>query len=437
MIPLDLPQDSLSVYERSLHGWSPSGEWLAWQYDNTVGVVNAYTGEVRRWEQYQVMGWSPTADYLLVWANEANYEILDMATGQTVNTFAAAFAYSRFLPPRWSSDGTAVVYHFTEAAMPYSGGVYTLLAGIDGRQNQIAWGDEPSRLIGNLFDSPAHGPWFAFLAGDELVAANIETQETRRFALPETRDLVVYVMWNPDGERALVYSQSECTILICLFASLSSLDLPQNTLTQIRDDVMFDQVDNYVGLYDDGTITNGHGRHWSPDGRHAIIPTTTGEVFLFTDGVLEPTVIPPFTFSKQTGWYWAEWRWLSDEVIYFAGKLDEATTDDFLAVAYHITTQEVLTIPPRIPDEHGATTFPDSDLLVLSGDQFIHLSPDGRWGVSNIKLGIEPDAIYETQVYRVDGDTVYHRALPGCYPYDFIEECVDWLPPQVDVSRLP
>lgn len=414
-------------------GWSPSGQWLAWQ--GIIGRVQInqatflpyglnitsgqFLSQLDAFEETIMLHWHPSQDWLLA---VGLIDSTDDGFGRQIfrvslidaSTDIAIAAYDAERVPQvpyWQPDGVILTQWYedsTEFLRLNRDGVTRL-----------------ERQATNVSISPKGHLLYNFGNGGWAV----ENLNTRQTALLEGEFTSLHnVEWN--GSRALIVEDG-----------LWLLDAGINSITPIAPEIKirigfrsgagFKRLGNVEGL-------------WSPDGQHLAYMTPSGELMI-SDGVTSKKLIDSVV----------EWGWAGAETILLA--LNDVTNPEFMQLSIDGEHESAKINYGRhvvwySPDESHAAgfenpgpwimNFASNELLQLPRSESIGSTADyggemlwheaGEWLIIKETPFVPmmgDDPVLNT-VIRVDGDM--RRQLPNCFVL-----CVEWLPERVNIQSLP
>jgi WD40 repeat protein len=468
-------------------GWSPSGSWLAWtenrltveqDHGDNPFVVNANgTRRLTLLDDFNdaALAWAPGDDVLLIAGtkNELVGEsdtmvyllVVDMIT-ETVLTTAevqrpARKHYLSFEPEKvhylsagrlmadWlPDDQQAVVY--LEAVIDYDG---TVLAPNVVYVLDLAGGVEMWETLPlTVTDQPISASGFVAYHDDngQLALENILSGQCESVTV-EGGFHFAQMHWSPDGHYLLARGADYGFYLV---------DTTRFTATLIAERV---SLDTY-SLYDWPL------EYWSPSSAYVVFAAQSAEnptvspLYLYEIATQNTTQLPVYIDYGDPSVELGRWYWTGPDEVVFAMRLAEPRTWEF--TRYQVSTGSaqtastsgqqdslsILTTACLSPGGQKIVYFnevvsfqdvqtgekitypPDSRSYFSNNDSEVEWHPGGAWAILYEDAGIAGGGdLYWTGVARSDGSL--RRELGWCSGHG--QQCIGWLPPQVDVNSLP
>jgi hypothetical protein len=465
-------------------GWSPSGNWFAWTSYFNGGAIGG-TGESISYviatdtgEPFKrvnglanaFLAWSPNEDRLLVidptdrmMTDEATVphflariSLIDM-TSQTVIT---EFDLDVNGVPKWaagtsdivwSSDGQFAAFYYRPYPYlePYQETYKIVTVTKDGTiQEQPVHSTTTTAYIGAVPPLPQNLIVRYEPSRQIIAVSNPLTGETSEIDAPMSQDSFWQTFdWNATGDFALIdeyvaYPQHRLWLL----------SLPDNTLTLI-DDMTF-EANFYSAAHSGSSLTEAINvpAGWSPDGRWAVFRSSEDYFSLLdlqTNTVSEISDVPVNGNTIEVQWS------IDNHTVTFgdansrkAFQYDpdtKITTSTLLdqTLGWNITFYS----PSERYLSQGAMGQPLVTIDRLTGkkiqfqvsgnatvtDQGIRWHPDEQWVIKG-----DANFMTDGSGFRLIGvsnlSRTLWRELGACY---FTAHCANWLPPQVNINRLP
>jgi WD40 repeat protein len=469
-------------------GWSPSGQWLAWtenrftvEQDHGDNPFVIHADGMRRLTLLDdfndaVLAWAPGDDDILLIAGTKNELVgefdtivylmmVDVSTETVLNAVEvqrpARKQYLSFEPEEvhylsngrlvadWLPDGQqAVVY--LEGTIDYAGNVLgpdalyvlTTAGGVEVRETPAITSTDP--IVS------AHG-WVAYRdESRQLVLENILSGQRATIAV-EGSFYFARMRWSPDGRYLLAQGEDRNLYLV---------DTASFTATVIAERV---SLETY-SLYDWPL------EYWSPDSNHVVFAAhsadnpTISPLYLYEIATQTTTQLPVTIDYGDPSVELGDWYWTGPDDIGFAMRRSDPRVWEF--TQYQISTgstqvvtktsdyQELLKAAYLSPGGQYIAYFSNWEVVsfqaVQSGEKRTY-PPDSRSYFSNMggEVAWYPGnawaILYEeatvagggvlrwTGVARPDGSL--RRELGWCSGQG--QQCIGWLPPQVDVNSLP
>ncbi len=478
------PRDIFSGIYVDGPGWSPSGQWFAWTAEQ-VSVAPGYSGArpyvlsadgARRLtlldhlQDAQLM-WAADADVLFVASHQTErlnpddledthttidtyFAVVDVAQEQVIasteeHTLSDYYLYDLSLqyPVDMvrTNDGEHIIVRYTdfEGGDSYYGTLVLVVLDTVGTLSEMrrdAFGPVSMDDNSPAFPSISPAGWVAYPTAEDFRIDNVLTSESHQFAPLDNPNQIA---WDASGQYALL-SDGRLWLLDCAAGSISLL----------REAWAF--ADHYSAI-DPRPI-------WSPESNHAFLFGVDGTLYTFSreDGTLEALPLDTFPDFTNVGW-----SWLDDHRVFF---FHDGTPDyvqngiPSLAAIYdfEIATVQYLdidfptwsTLSPRFsPDEQTVAFVRDGPILwdratgteqeTRPAYDSLQSEPGGEvaWAEDGEWLLVFEDALVaggatvrSLGVMRTDGTLRRDLVGRGWRPNPI---GLNWLPPQVDPTRLP
>lgn len=470
-------------------GWSPSGQWLAWtenrftkEYDHGNNPFVIHVDGTRRLSLLDdfndaVLAWAPSEDDILLIAGTKNelvgemdiivyLLIVDMATETVLTTTEiqrpAREHYLSFDPEKthylsygrieadWLPDGEhATVY--LEGVVEFNGNelaphmVYVLdLAGGVATKNvpPLNFTDQPVSAAG----------WVASRTETGQLALENVLSDQRETITIDGEFSYTRMRWSPNGQYLLAERTD---------GGLYLVDTTDFTVTQIDET-------SKIGISDISTFYHWPVEQWSPGSNYIVFATQSANmptifyIYLYDIITQNTTQLPVYIDYGDPIIDLGSLYWTDADNLVFVMKHRESEAWEF--TIYQVSTSTFHTI--ATPDNHHpflttAYLSPDEKYLthfhetvgfqnVATGDETV-FPPDSRSYLSNMVGEVAWDTtgdwviVYEdagvagggvvrwTGVFQPTNNL--RRELGWCSGLG--QQCIGWLPPQVDVNSLP